>query len=68
MAIRAPAPIAQTAIVLLGALGCVLLDRPSASATAVTPTQISQIPLTVAQQAHPQVVLAIGNSESRRLD
>jgi type IV pilus assembly protein PilY1 len=64
MAIRTPAHIVQPAIVLLGALACVLLDRPSASATAVTPTQISQIPLTVAQQAHPQVVLAMGNSES----
>jgi type IV pilus assembly protein PilY1 len=64
MAIRTPAHIVQPAIVLLGALACVLLDRPAATASAVTPTQISQIPLTVAQQAHPQVVLAVGNSES----
>src|SRR6516225_9802079 len=64
MAISTPAHIVQPAIVLLGALACVLLDRPAATATAVTPTQISQVPLTVAQQAHPQVVLAIGNSES----
>ena len=64
MAIRTPAHIVQPAIVLLGALACVLLDRPVATAAAVMPTQISQIPLTVAQQAHPQVVLALGNSES----
>jgi type IV pilus assembly protein PilY1 len=54
----------QPAIVLLGALACVLLDRTTATAAAVTPTQISQVPLTVAVPAHPQVVLAIGNSES----
>jgi type IV pilus assembly protein PilY1 len=65
MAIRTPAHIVQPAIVLLGALACVLLDpRASHSAVAVVPTQISQVPLTVAVPAHPQVVLAIGNSES----
>jgi len=64
MAIRTPAHILQTAIVLLGALGCVLLYRTSATAAAVTPTQIAQVPLTVAVPAHPQVVLAVGNSQS----
>src|SRR5215472_11770930 len=65
MAIRTPAHIVQPAIVLLGALACVLLDpKASHSATAVIPTQISLVPLTVAIPAHPQVVLAIGNSES----
>jgi type IV pilus assembly protein PilY1 len=64
MAINTNARILQPAIVLLGVLACVLLDRHSATANAVTPTQISQVPLTVAQQAHPQVVIAIGNSES----
>jgi type IV pilus assembly protein PilY1 len=64
MAIRTPAHILQTAIVLLGALACALLYRTSATAAAVTPTQIAQVPLTVAVPAHPQVVLAVGNSES----
>ncbi len=65
MAIRTPTHILQPAIVLLGALACVLLGRTShVDAGAVTPTQISQVPLTIAVPAHPQVVLAIGNSES----
>ena len=50
---------------LLGALACVLLGRTShLTANAIVPTVISQVPLTVAVPAHPQVVLAIGNSES----
>src|SRR4029077_12611977 len=65
MAIRTPAHILQPAIVLLGALACVLLGRTShLTAAAVIPTPISQLPLTIAIPAHPQVVLAIGNSES----
>jgi type IV pilus assembly protein PilY1 len=65
MAIRTPADILQPAIVLLGALACVLLGRTSyLPAAAVIPTPISQLPLTIAVPAHPQVVLAIGNSES----
>ena len=65
MAIRTPAHVLQPAIVLLGALACVLLGRTShLPAAAVIPTQISQLPLTIAVPAHPQVVLAIGNSES----
>jgi len=65
MAIRTPSHILQPAIVLLGALACVLLGRTShLPAAAVIPTQISQVPLTIAIPAHPQVVLAIGNSES----
>jgi len=65
MAIRTPAHILQPAIVLLGALACVLLGRTShLTAAAVIPTQISQLPLTIAIPAHPQVVLAIGNSQS----
>ena len=51
--------------VLLGTLACVLLGRTShLPAAAVVPTQISQVPLTIAVPAHPQVVLAVGNSES----
>jgi type IV pilus assembly protein PilY1 len=65
MAIRTPAHILQPAIVLLSALACVLLGRTShLAAAAVIPTPISQLPLTIAIPAHPQVVLAIGNSES----
>ena len=65
MAIRTPVHILQPAIVLLGALACVLLGRTShLTANAVIPTQIAQVPLTVAVPAHPQVVLAVGNSES----
>ncbi|HEV3183225.1 MAG TPA: hypothetical protein VGY90_10430, partial [Steroidobacteraceae bacterium] len=64
MAIRNPAHILQPAIVLLGALACVLLNPTASQSAAVMPTQISQVPLTVAVPAHPQVVLAIGNSES----
>ena len=65
MAIRTPAHILQPAIVLMGALACVLLGGTShLPAAAVIPTQISQLPLTIAVPAHPQVVLAIGNSES----
>jgi type IV pilus assembly protein PilY1 len=64
MAIRTPAHIVQPAIVLLGALACVLLNPTASHSAAVMPVQISQVPLTVAVPAHPQVVLAIGNSES----
>ena len=64
MATRTPAHIVQPAIVLFGALACMLVYRTTESATAVTATQISQVPLTVAQAAHPQVVIALGNSES----
>jgi type IV pilus assembly protein PilY1 len=34
------------------------------SATTVTPIAISQLPLTIAIPAHPQIVVAIGNSQS----
>src|SRR5215469_3864598 len=66
MALRTPAHIVQPAIVLLGALLCAVLGSGtghSAVATA-TPILISQVPLTVAVPAHPQVVIAMGNSES----
>ncbi len=64
MAIRTPAHLLQPAIVLAGALACVLLQPMTSQSAAVMPTQISQVPLTVAVPAHPQVVLALGNSES----
>jgi type IV pilus assembly protein PilY1 len=65
MTIRTPAQIVQPAIVLLGVLACVILGRTSHSAAAPpTPTSIAQVPLTVATPAHPQIVIAVGNSES----
>src|SRR5215471_8301356 len=63
--IRTPAQIVQPAIVLLGVVACVILGRTSHSAPGpVTPTSIAQVPLTVATPAHPQIVIAVGNSES----
>jgi type IV pilus assembly protein PilY1 len=65
MTIRTFARIVQPAIVLLGALACVILGRTSHSAAGpVTPTSIAQVPLTVSAPAHPQIVIAVGNSES----
>ncbi len=65
MTIRTPAQILQPAIVLLGILACVILGRPSHSVPGpVTPTSIAQVPLTVATPAHPQIVIAVGNSQS----
>ena len=65
MTIRTPARIVQPAIVLVGILASVILGRTSHSAAApVTPTSIAQVPLTVSAPAHPQIVIALGNSES----
>src|SRR6516165_6627149 len=65
MTIRPPAQIVQPAIVLLGILACLILGRTSHSAAGpVTPTNLAQVPLTVATPAHPQIVIAVGNSES----
>ena len=65
MTIRTPAQIVQPAIVLLGVIACVILGRTSHSAAApVTATSIAQVPLTVATPAHPQIVIAVGNSQS----
>jgi len=59
------AQIVQPAIVLLGIVASVILGRTGHSAAApVTPTTIAQVPLTVATPAHPQIVIAVGNSES----
>jgi len=65
MTIRPPAQIVQPAIVLLGILACLILGRTSHSAAGpVTPTNLAQVPLTVTTPAHPQIVIAVGNSES----
>src|SRR5215470_2157089 len=65
MTIRTPAQIVQPAIVLLGVIACVILGRTIHSAAApATPLSIAQVPLTVATPAHPQIVIAVGNSES----
>jgi type IV pilus assembly protein PilY1 len=59
------AQVVQPAIVLLGVLASVILGRTTHSAAApVTATGIAQVPLTVAAPAHPQIVIAVGNSES----
>lgn len=45
--------------------GSVLMQAGSVRATsAPAPVSISQVPLTVAMPAHPQVIIAVGNSES----
>ncbi len=41
-----------------------LIQSGPARAAAITPVMLSQIPLTVAIPAHPQVLIAVGNSES----
>ncbi len=65
MTIRIRGQILQPAIVLLGILACVMVGRPSHSVPGpVTPTSIAQVPLTVAAPAHPQIVIAVGNSQS----
>jgi type IV pilus assembly protein PilY1 len=65
MTVRTPARIVQPAIVLFGVLASVILGGTSHSAAApVTPTSIAQVPLTVSTPAHPQIVIAVGNSES----
>src|SRR5215471_17320019 len=65
MTMRTPARIVQPAIVLVGILVSMVLGGTSHSAAGpVTPTSVAQVPLTVATPAHPQIVIAIGNSES----
>ena len=64
MATRNTAHILQPAIILAGVIACVFLGHRGQSAVVVTPTQIAQVPMTIAVPAHPQVVLAVGNSES----
>ena len=65
MTIRTPAQIVQPAIVVLGAVACVLLGRTGHSAAGpATPISIAQVPLTVSTPAHPQILITVGNSES----
>jgi len=62
---RARACLLQPAVVLLGVLACIILGRASHSAVAAAaPISVAQVPLTVAIPAHPQIVIAIGNSQS----
>src|SRR5580692_11643852 len=52
---------------LSSALGTVLICWSSnvmAVATPPAPLQISQVPMTITLPAHPQIVLAVGNSQS----
>jgi len=65
MTMRTPARIVQPAILLVGILASMILGRTSHSAAGpVTPTTVAQVPLTVATPAHPQIVIAVGNSQS----
>lgn len=59
---RLPLACAVLSVVLIGA-GSSSINSP-ASAASSTFLSISQIPLTVSTPAHPQVLIAIGNSES----
>src|SRR5579859_7905230 len=45
-------------------VGLALLSGPGHSTSAPPQVSISQVPLTIAVPAHPQIVIAIGNSES----
>src|SRR5690348_15743173 len=63
--IRTPARMVQPATALVGILASVILGGTSHSAAGpVTPTSIAQVPLTVATPAHPQILIAVGNSQS----
>ena len=53
----------QRALLVLAAM-CAGAGSSSVPAATVTPISIAQVPLTVAIPAHPQIVLAVGNSES----
>ena len=51
-------------VVALVALGCMIGALRGLAAAAASPTSVSQIPLTIVIPAHPQIVLAVGNSQS----
>jgi type IV pilus assembly protein PilY1 len=61
-----PTHYVRLAMLALAVLGAVLAGStgPTDAATAPTPTSIAQVPLTVVVPAHPQIVIAVGNSES----
>lgn len=52
------------AVAVLIAGSTLVGNAPVRATSAITPVLLSQIPLTVAIPAHPQVLIAIGNSES----
>jgi type IV pilus assembly protein PilY1 len=54
----------RAAAACLVTLSLVIAGGVGHSAAPVTPVSISQLPLTIAVPAHPQVVIAVGNSES----
>jgi type IV pilus assembly protein PilY1 len=58
------APLLAIATLALGASGLVLLGGDNAGAAGAAAVPISQTPLTVAVPAHPQVILALTNSQS----
>ena len=53
----------RLALLALGAASIAAAPMPSLASAAPT-VNLSQVPLTVAVPAHPQIVLAVGNSES----
>lgn len=61
---RMPLAVAVLGVVLIGA-GSTSAHFPASAAPSSSPSlSISQIPLTVSAPVHPQVLIAIGNSES----
>jgi type IV pilus assembly protein PilY1 len=59
------APLVRTALATLAVIiAAGSTSRTVHSAATVTPTSVSQLPLTIAIPAHPQIVIAIGNSQS----
>lgn len=57
-------PRVRGVLIAIMALGGALVGSAVHSASPPTPTSIAQVPLTVAIPAHPQILLAIGNSQS----
>lgn len=51
-------------LALLGVLGTAVSVGISSAVAPPTPVSLSQLPLTIVVPAHPQIILAVGNSES----
>ncbi len=51
-------------LTLLGVLGIAVSVGISSAVPPPTPVSLSQLPLTIVVPAHPQIILAVGNSES----
>src|SRR6516225_2841738 len=66
MQTQTPRHYLRLAIVAVAMVGAVLTGSAgrSIAASAALPTPIAQVPLTVAIPAHPQIVVAVSNSQS----